>query len=51
VAPAYYLVAVAVVVVFFVFAMPETYRLPLVREDERRQPDAASPGAVTGRPS
>ena len=34
-APAYYLAAVAVVVVLFVFAMPETYRIPLLREDER----------------
>jgi len=51
IAPAYYLVAVAVIVVFFVFAMPETYRLPLVREDERRPNEGARPGAVTGHPS
>lgn len=35
IAPAFYLVAVAVIVVFFVFVMPETYRIPLLREDER----------------
>lgn len=49
IAPAYYLTAVAVIVLFFVYAMPETYRVPLLREDERR-PQAAGPETATGHP-
>jgi hypothetical protein len=33
---AYYLVAVAALVVFFVFTLPEIKRIPFRREDERR---------------
>jgi len=47
IAPGVYLVAVAVVVSFAAFALPETYRLPLLREGEGRP----APGPTAGRTS
>lgn len=41
IAPGVYLVVVAVVVFFVTFALPETYRLPLLREGEGRSDPAA----------
>jgi MHS family proline/betaine transporter-like MFS transporter len=47
IAPGVYLVVVAVVVFFAAFALPETYRLPLLREGEGRP----APSPTAERPS
>ena len=49
IAPGIYLVAVALVVFFVAFAVPETYRFSLLREGEEQHEDTL--GAIGARPS